>query len=212
MTSTDSGRGPEPMRLDGQPLTDRGARTRRNILAAAEQVFGELGFHDASIVKITEKAGVAQGTFYIYFESKQQVFDELVRDLNRRVRQTVSEHSEGARNRADRERLGFAAYFRFVASHPGIYRIIRQAEIVSPQVLREHYEAVLRGYVTGLDTAVARGEISPGDSEVRAWMLMGIGEMIGMRWVLWEESSSVPDEVLEEMLRFITAGLEAREG
>ena len=56
------------------------------MLEAAEQSSPTLGYHDASIVKITEAAGVAQGTFYLYFDSKQAVFDELVRDLNRRVR------------------------------------------------------------------------------------------------------------------------------
>ena len=63
----------------GAALPKRGARTRRRLLDAAEQVFAELGYHEASIVKITEAAGVAQGTFYLYFDSKQAIFDELVR-------------------------------------------------------------------------------------------------------------------------------------
>jgi AcrR family transcriptional regulator len=45
--------------------TERGNRTRTRILEAAEQVFAKHGYHDASIVKITEAAGVAQGTFYL---------------------------------------------------------------------------------------------------------------------------------------------------
>ncbi|MGO1342428.1 MAG: TetR/AcrR family transcriptional regulator, partial [Cellulosimicrobium funkei] len=55
--------------MSTQPRTARGNRTRAKILAAAEQVFAEVGYHDASIVKITESAGVGQGTFYLYFES-----------------------------------------------------------------------------------------------------------------------------------------------
>jgi AcrR family transcriptional regulator len=56
---------------------EKGARTRRRLLDAAERVFAELGYHDASIVKITEAAGVAQGTFYLYFTGKQEIFDVL---------------------------------------------------------------------------------------------------------------------------------------
>jgi AcrR family transcriptional regulator len=52
----------------GRPLSQRGLDTRRRVLDAAEQVFGEYGYHDASMVKITEAAGVAQGTFYLYFD------------------------------------------------------------------------------------------------------------------------------------------------
>ena len=47
--------------VDGRPLSKRGERTRRRLLEAAEAVFAELGYHDASIVKITEAAGVGAG-------------------------------------------------------------------------------------------------------------------------------------------------------
>jgi AcrR family transcriptional regulator len=201
-----------PTGADGRPLTSRGARTRQAILEAAEQVFAGLGYHDASIVKITEAAHVAQGTFYLYFESKQQVFDELVRDLNRRVRRAMSEHAAQARSRAERERLGFLGYFRFVAEHPALYRIIRQAEIVSPDLLREHYERISRGYVSGLSEAMDRQEIARGNPEVLSWMLMGIGEIVGARWVLWGESDTVPDEVFDQVITFVSRGLGTAEG
>jgi len=75
----------------GRPLSAKGLNTRRKLLDAAEQVFGDLGYVEASIVKITEAAGVGQGTFYLYFDSKQAIFDELVRDLNQRVRHAMKE-------------------------------------------------------------------------------------------------------------------------
>jgi AcrR family transcriptional regulator len=74
---------------DGRTLSARGVETRTRLIEAAEEVFAELGYHEASIVKITEAAGVGQGTFYLYFASKKDVFDELVRDLNRRVRHAM---------------------------------------------------------------------------------------------------------------------------
>ena len=121
----------------GRPLSKRGLDTRRRLLDAAESVFGELGYPEASIVKITEAAGVAQGTFYLYFDSKQAVFDELVRDINQRVRHAIKEGSSRGSTRLDAELLGFEAYFRFTAEHPALYRIIRQAEFVSPETLHE---------------------------------------------------------------------------
>ena len=101
---------------DRVPRTDRGSNTRRRLLEAAEQVFAERGYHDASIVKITEAAGVAQGTFYIYFASKQEIFDEVVLDLNHRVRQAMAEASSQGTSRSDAERRGFEAFFRFTRS------------------------------------------------------------------------------------------------
>ncbi|MEO6702495.1 MAG: TetR/AcrR family transcriptional regulator [Jatrophihabitantaceae bacterium] len=199
------------------PRTERGNRTRTKLLDAAEKVFAELGYHDASIVKLTDAAGVAQGTFYLYFKGKQEIFDELVEDLNRRVRHAMSEASAQGHDRIESERLGFQAFFRFTAEHPALYRIIRQAEFVSPKALRMHYTRIVEGYIAGLDKAKSNGEITDLDTSVAAWALMGIGELVGMRWVLWNEANSdsdvkpmLPEPVFDEVMALIQRALGAR--
>jgi len=193
---------------DGRTLSARGVETRTRLIEAAEEVFGELGYHDASIVKITEAAGVGQGTFYLYFASKKDVFDELVRDLNRRVRHAMKEASSQGATRLETELLGFGAYFRFTGEHPALYRIIRQAEFVSPEMLRYHYEKLSEGYVEGLRESMARGELGDIDPEVSAWALMAAGELLGMRYILWGDGE-VPEHVEQELARIIRRVLEA---
>jgi AcrR family transcriptional regulator len=190
--------------------TARGARTRARLLGAAEQVFTELGYHEASIVKIAQAAGVAPGTFYLYFAGKRGIFDELVEDLNRRVRHAMTVAASCASTRVEAERLGFQAFFRFTTQHPSLYRVIRQAEFVSPAALQMHYERIVDGYVRGLSEAMAAGEIEQADPEALAWALMGIGEMIGLRWILWGDTENVPQDVFDEAMRFIRRGLGAR--
>jgi AcrR family transcriptional regulator len=192
---------------DGREPEGKGARTRRRLLEAAETIFAELGYHDASIVKITEAAGVAQGTFYLYFSGKQAIFDVLVEDLNHRLRHAMATASAAGQTRLDVERLGFEAFFRFTAEHPALYRIIRQAEFVSPAMLRLHYERIADGYVAGLRRARDRGEIAIGDPVVTAWALMAVGEMVGMRWILWGESRQVPADVFRETMSFVAKAL-----
>jgi len=198
-----------PTAVDGAALTARGRRTRAALLAAAEEVFVEYGWETASIVKITERAGVSQGTFYRYFVSKQAIFDELVDDLNRRVRRAMAEGAAHGRTRTEIERGGFEAFFRFTAEHPALYRVIRQAEFASPRALHRHYDRIAEGYSRALAGAMAAGEIAEGDPEVLAYALMGIGELIGMRWILWNEAAAVPSEVIDEMMTFIRRGLGA---
>ena len=193
---------------DGRPLSARGAATRRRLLEAAESIFAELGYHEASIVKITEAAGVAMGTFYLYFGSKKECFDELVRDLNRRVRHAMKEGSSQGGTRLDQELLGFQAYFRFTAEHTVLYRIIRQAEFVSPEMFRYHYDTLGESYVEGLRDAVARGEVGEIDPEVTAWALMAMGELLGRRWILWEGNTELPADVFRELERIIGRILE----
>jgi AcrR family transcriptional regulator len=195
--------------VDGRPLSQRGLDTRRRLLDAAELVFGEVGYHDASVVKLAEHAGVAAGTFYLYFDSKKAIFDELVRDLNRRVRHAMKEGSSKGTSRLESELFGFDAYFRFTSEHPALYRIIRQAEFVSPEMLRYHYDKLSEGYVEGLREAMARGELGDIDPEVSAWALMAAGELLGMRYILWGDGE-VPTHVEQELARIIRCVLEAR--
>ena len=192
-------------------LTARGERTRHKLLEAAEQTFAELGYHDASIVKITEAAGVGQGTFYLYFSGKKQVFDEVVLDLNSRVRHAMTEASEQGKTRAERELLGCGAFFRFTADHPALYRIIRQAEFVSPETLQLHYERLMRPYAAALEQAMEAGEVAVGDPEVLAWSLMGIGELVGMRWILWNGEREMPEAVFDELARIIVRAIGAKD-
>ncbi|MCA9710009.1 MAG: TetR/AcrR family transcriptional regulator, partial [Myxococcales bacterium] len=80
---------------NGEPATTRGQRTRQRLLDAAENVFGGVGYGRASIVEITRTAGVAQGTFYVYFPSKKAIFVELVWELNRKLRRSLRLASDG---------------------------------------------------------------------------------------------------------------------
>ena len=201
----------------GKPLTKRGEATRRKLLEAAEEVFAGLGYHEASIVKITERAGIGLGTFYLYFDSKQQIFEELVVDLNRRVRHSMSEAMAGASGRIEAERAGFEGFFRFTAAHPALYRVVREAEFVSPEMLRLHYTRIVDGYEAGLRAAQREGNVDEAlDPEVTAWALMGAGELIGMRYLLWERDeqdnppSAMPEAVIDHMTRFIRNALEPR--
>ena len=196
---------------DGRALSRKGEATRTRLLEAAESIFGDLGYHDASIVKITEAARVGQGTFYNYFTSKKEIFDELVRDLNRRVRHAMKEASSQGETRLQSELLGFRAYFRFTAEHPALYRVIRQAEFVSPEMLRYHYERLSAGYIEALREAAGRGEVNSLEPEALAYALMGMGELIGMRWILWGGAQPMPPAVLDELARIVRCALEAQE-
>ena len=161
-----------------------------------------MGYHDASIVKITEAAEVAQGTFYLYFESKRDIFDEVVLDLNQRIRHAMSDAARGAPTRLEAERLGFAGFFRFTAEHPALYRVIRQAEFVSPRVLRNHYETITGHYAPFLEEAMSTARSPP----VIPGVGLGpsaVGEIIGLRWILWNEEGEMPPEVFEEMMAII---------
>ena len=83
----------------------------------------------------------------------------------------------------------------------------RLAAFVSPEIFRYHYDRVSAGYVAALREAAEHGEVGPIEPEVAAWALMAIGEMIGLRWILWG-GGEVPDHVAAELARIIRSVLE----
>lgn len=66
------------------------ARTRAELLAAAQQVFAERGYHEASIAEITRLADVGVGTFYLHFRDKDEVFTTLIEEGIRDIREQVT--------------------------------------------------------------------------------------------------------------------------
>ncbi|MFD5177549.1 TetR/AcrR family transcriptional regulator [Nocardia sp. NPDC058379] len=59
----------------------RKLETRRDILDAAYECFAERGYHGTSIAHIVKKVGIAQGTFYLYFQTKRDIIDKVLDDL-----------------------------------------------------------------------------------------------------------------------------------
>lgn len=188
-------------------LTPRGQRTRAKLLDAAERVFGEQGYERASIVEITRTAGVAQGTFYVYFESKQAIFAHLVDVLGKGLRQRLAEATRGQDSRLAVEAAGCEAFLRYIEEHRHLYKIIRQAEFVDEALYRNYYERLADGYVQGIKAAMDEGEFEALDPEAIAFALMGIFDFLGMRWVLWE-GRLPPEHVRKDVMAFIAAGLE----
>src|ERR1700753_4078941 len=64
----------DPALLRGPPVTERGARTRATLVAAARRVFERVGYLDAHLTHITQEANCSTGSFYTYFKSKAEIF------------------------------------------------------------------------------------------------------------------------------------------
>ncbi|HUP91761.1 MAG TPA: TetR/AcrR family transcriptional regulator [Solimonas sp.] len=191
------------------PATARGEATRRRLLDAAEKEFGEKGYHAASVSSITTRAGVGQGTFYLYFHSKEEIFSTLVRDIGHSVRKHMAQAVSKNDHRMDAERAGLDAFFEFAQQHPGLYRIVQECQFVDEPVFRDYYERLAAGYSKGIAEATQRGELAPGDADVRAWAIMGIGHFIGMRHCLWQ-GQQPNRSTLDQLMGFIGEGMAPR--
>ena len=102
------------------------ARNRLSLLHAGAEVVGELGYEEASVARIAERAGLAHGTFYKHFESRQAMFDELLPNMGKELLDEVRAQIQGTRDIIEMEDKGFRGFFDFLTRNPGFYRVLER--------------------------------------------------------------------------------------
>ena len=128
------------------PATRRGRLTREKLLAAARAVFGSKPLSDARVTDITAAAGVASGTFYTYFDSKEEIFHEI-------AAQVLQEMSDSARGGPEEAALDPAVrveratrrYFECVRRNARVARSIEESWGREGGVGRSRRAALIRG-------------------------------------------------------------------
>ncbi len=99
---------------------------REKILKSAISAFSHKGYHDTSISDIIEKAGIARGTFYLYFENKRQIFDSildnLIVELDRCIRIIVL--GQGLPNPLDQLKANLVRVLTLFIENPDLTRIL----------------------------------------------------------------------------------------
>jgi len=152
---------------------------------------------------------VALGTFYTYFDSKEALFQALVRDMSEQVRDHVAPVLKQSADTLEGERAALESFLWFAREHRDVYRIIDEAEFVDARAYREHYETTATRIAARLVTGRDRGEIDPGysdeDLEILAWGLMGSNVFLGLRFAVW--SSTDPKRVSDTIGKLLRTGL-----
>ena len=193
------------------PRTDRGRLTLRKLLDAAAKEFGEQGFHDASISGITRRAGTALGTFYTYFDSKDEIFRALVQDLSQRVGDVARQALTADLDALGTERAALAAFLRFAREHKEIYRIIDESEFIDPASFRNHYQSTARRILERLKKGESSGELRTGLEEAHAWAIMGMNVFLGLRYAIWSDDEAT-DRIAQVTNTMLRDGIGRREG
>ena len=200
-------------RQRGKPSKrEENAKAKFNaLLHAASDVVGEFGYVDTSIARITAKAGVAQGTFYSYFENRQDLFDQLLPRLGSEMLDFIKERTRGIADPAERERKGFIAFFDFIVQNPNFLRVLNEAEQFAPKGHQAHFQLVVAGYLASLQRDWARGEY-PGferrELEVVVYILLAARSYLALRYAKdGEEIKPIPGWVTDTYLKFINHGL-----
>lgn len=97
---------------------------RTQILDVAVDVFGQGGYHGASMNDIADAAGVTKPVLYQHFDSKSDLYRALIDDVGDRMIEAITEATAEAKNGREQTELGFLAYFRWVAQRQDEFMLI----------------------------------------------------------------------------------------
>lgn len=200
---------PAPLDFTVKKTATKGQKTRHAIFQAAEKIFGIHGVNHANISEITREAGVAQGTFYVHFKSKNDLVEGFVRYINHNLRKEVQRIVGGNLDRRDVEWMGMLAFFNFLGQHCAIYRVVPEFEIIGHELGLWYYKKLAKGYARGLEQGIARKEIRPLPAVFLARYLMGFTHFVGLKWIVWGNTAQpgIPPPLFKDVREFILFGL-----
>jgi len=189
---------------------ERNAWTKRKIFDAATKIVGKFGYAEASVARITEEAGVAQGTFYNHFENRQELLDQLLPKIGIDMVRFIRDRT-GTAQAARQEIERFVAFFDFIREVPEFLRILNEAEFFAPSGYQKHLDNIVFAYVRILQRARDAGAISDfSDQEFEAivYMLMGARGYLSQRYSYsGGKVTAVPDHVISAYQKLMTRGL-----
>jgi TetR/AcrR family transcriptional regulator, fatty acid metabolism regulator protein len=178
-----------PERPDRGDRSDRnGGDKRERILAAAERIFARHGFFAARVSEIAKDAGVADGTIYLYFKSKD---DLLISLFERRMRQVNDELRAAIADLPPLEQLHaiIRAYLRMVSEEPSAVEVLTIELRQSNKFMKEYENPQFADFLRMLGGIIASGQAT-GEldatipSHIAARMIFGILDELALAWVL----------------------------
>ena len=178
----------------------RREKTRADLLDAAERVIARKGYHDTRIADIATDADVGLGTFYLHFQTKNEIFIELIANGAQSLREMLSAAKTGFDSPADMLRITISTILDAAAENPESFRIVFGH---SPAFL----DLMVRVHETFINDL--RDELAPAigaRAEVVANLTIGMLSQ-AISWLL-ERGEMALDELKDTTVNFALGGLE----
>ena len=206
----------EPLKVDGRVSRARRLRESRRaaVLAVARRIFSEKGYHATSIDLLIESADIARGTFYLYFESKRAIFDELLDGLVTTLQAQVKriEVGPGAPDPVEQMNATVDRVLKTLLDNREMARILlREAVGIDTDFdrkLSDFYGTIEAMLMRALDTGRSIGLVRPCDTKVVARCILGSVKEV-VQWAFVEQDPMQIDlerlghEVIAHLLKGI---------
>ncbi|MBV9797364.1 MAG: TetR/AcrR family transcriptional regulator [Solirubrobacterales bacterium] len=158
------------------------AHNRASILAAAREVFAELGYDAAGVRDIVRRTDLASGTFYNYFPDKESVFRAVVEESAQEVRRRLREARAEARTLEEFVGDAYRAWFEFLVEDELLFELMqRNAGPIRALFGDPILGAGVEDLLDDLRAAIERGDLPPMDADYMAGAMAGVALELGVR-------------------------------
>lgn len=184
------------------PKTKVGYKSFYKIIEVSKELFRVKGVSTTSVNEIIEKAEVATGTFYNYFDDKLAVYKYLLDDYSTIIRKRIYDAIRTVETRYEKERIGIKTFLEFAREDKLSYRIIWESLFIDQRLFVNYYTNFSNVYVNQLAYAVKGGQIKDNiDLKTLSFMLMGIANFVGLQVVFEgdlsdEELDKITDQIM----------------
>ena len=191
------------------PKRKDGLKTFNKIITSGKKLFSKQGYQATSINEIIDKAKIATGTFYIYFDDKLALYVYLLQQYRNKIREAINDAIKDADTRYEKERLGIKAFLKFAWQDPLSYRIIWESMFVDQVIFKEYYQNFSKSYMVNLKDSVISGEVDGNiDLETLSYVLMGISNFVGLQ-VLFRDTLTDMDleKIVDQVMYILRNGM-----
>lgn len=185
---------------------------REQISNVARDVFARRGYHQTTIDDIVLQAGIARGTFYLYFEDKRAIFSELIDQFALRLTQAIQRivTDDSTRPVAEQVRENIRAILRTCLAERAMTKILfTDANGVDPafdRKLATFYDTVVQLLTDSLKEGQALGIVAEGEPRVLAYLSIGALKELLYQAVTLGFAEETADVLSEQMYRFLSGG------
>ncbi|MDO9534813.1 MAG: TetR/AcrR family transcriptional regulator [Bacillota bacterium] len=187
---------------------------RLRIINAATAVFSRKGFHNAKVEEIAEEADVGKGTVYEYFNSKKELFLEMILYTHDKYQDRLKQKLFEANTIEEMLKTLFEVTMQFLNQHKEMALILLAdhppADEETHRVLMEKEQQKVEEVSKMLDGAVDRKEIRPVNTDAAARVILGSLALTGSQIVFFENKSELDcKQLTQDVIDILLHGLEA---
>src|SRR3954452_15905105 len=174
-----------PGEATGGRREERKAQNRAKLLEAARKVFAEKGYGEATARDIVRETDLATGTFYNYFEDKQDVFMALLEEMGDKGRAIAREQRlDSGHSLEERVSNAFRAYFEWAVAENDMFEVFRRnAGVIALMPDREPFELGISELIEDLTAWAADGDLPEAEYDYLATAGVGMGFQVATRLV-----------------------------